>query len=1316
MRYLLFGRNKRYPRGSILPDKLHLESLEGRLLLSGNPALDDLVQWTVDPDSYEPGSILVRYRDGTSCSNTDCLVVASPARALGTHLERAFSLVPGLEQIRLPQNISVDQALAAYRSDPHVLYAEPDYRVHATLVPNDIRYGELWGLNNDGQTGGKPDADIDMPEAWDVTTTSDVVVAVIDTGVDYTHEDLAANMWVNPGETPGDGIDNDGNGYIDDLYGYDFANDDPDPMDDHSHGTHVAGTIGAVGNNGIGVTGVNWDVQIMAIKFLDASGNGTTSDAVDAINYAVQMGASLSNNSWGGNEPFSQALYDAIAAARNRDHVFVAGAGNGDIFGNGQNNDTNPFYPAAYNLDNIISVAATDASDQRATFSNYGLSSVDLAAPGVNILSTVPGNTYQSASGTSMATPHVAGVASLVRAQHPDWTYEQVVNQILGTVDPVSSMQGITVTGGRLNAASALGNPAPPPPPPAPGTIPIVEDFEDGVAQFFDVQSGTWDVSSGRFHVTPTVDDDSLSAISTLLLASLPSNVQMVATVNASPEPDGILKLFFGYMSNAYTIFDYHSETDFKFAGLDVSGQRWLLGQRTLAGWQTIESLADTAIQPSTNYTLMLVIQNDSQLALHVDGVAKLSHAFSDPLSDGRLGVGVRNSISHFDNILVDVYVPPAWGSLPLQEDFSDGVADFFQHRVGAWNVSGGRLRATPSGDAITTLRIVDPLPNDLEIRATINADLESGNFYSDALVIFDYQSPTDFKFAGAYARADKWVIGHRTSSTWVTDAFLAETIHAATDYQLGVVIVDDSIVTLTVDGVQKVNHSFSGAIIDGEIGVGTWNAFAYFDDVLVQQYVPAPPPPPPPAATLPVQEDFSDGVADFFQVPVGSWQVSGGRYHATPSGDAITTLLIQDPLPADLELHATINADPESGSFYSDALLIFDYQSPTDFKFAGAYARADKWVVGHRTSSTWVTDASFAETILAATDYQLEVIIENGSNVSLFVNGVRKVGHSFAESVTNGDVGVGTWNAFAHFDDVLVQPYVPPPPPPAATLPLQEDFSDGVADFFQVRAGSWEASGGRYHAAPNGDAISTLQTAGALPTNLDLRATINADLESGSFYSDALVIFDYQSATDFKFAGAYARADRWVIGHRTTKTWVTDAYLGERIDAATDYPLQVIIQNDTAVTLKVGGVTKVSASFAGSLTDGQIGVGTWNAFAHFDDVLVQPYGVSASAAGLPTGAAVQNNDYGSATPDSTHSSQSVTQDSRAAENAGNQGTAAGESGAQVHLSAPLSERLDPQQVDPLVVAGDSGLHVRRPAEVDAALLDEGLWAGLTSS
>src|SRR5262245_59109267 len=420
-----------------------LDQLEDRIV----PSAADFRSLTVDPSSYDPSGILVRLRPG----------IADP-RALeilqGTEFTSPLSLVPGLWEVHLSDGVSVEAALEAYGLSPYVLGASPNQLLHVDQIPNDPQFGSTWGLNNTGQTGGTPDADIDAPEAWDVTTGShSTIVAVLDTGVDYNHPDLAANMWFNPGEIPGNGIDDDHNGFIDDVHGYDFVNNDGDPMDDHSHGTHVAGIIGAVGNNNLGVAGVAWNVQIMAVKFLDSSGNGTTANAIRALNYAVQMGAKISNNSYGGSsaEDADPLFLEAIQNAAAFNHVFVAGAGN-----SGTDNDAAGFYPATFSADNIISVAATDANDALASFSSFGATTVDLAAPGVDILSTVPGGGYDYKSGTSMATPHVTGTVALVRSLHPDWNYRQVIDQVLGAVDYLPALDGRTVTGGRLNAARAL--------------------------------------------------------------------------------------------------------------------------------------------------------------------------------------------------------------------------------------------------------------------------------------------------------------------------------------------------------------------------------------------------------------------------------------------------------------------------------------------------------------------------------------------------------------------------------------------------------------------------------------------------------------------------------------------------------------------------------------------------------------------------------------------------------------------------------------------------------------------------------------------
>ena len=336
-----------------------------------------------------------------------------------------------------------------------VAYVEPDYAISSSAVPNDPSFSRLWGLTNTGQSGGTAGADIDAATAWDTTTGSDdVVIAVIDSGVDYTHPDLAGNIWTNPGEIAGNGIDDDGNGYVDDIHGYDFYADDADPMDDDGHGTHVAGTIGAVGNNGIGISGVAWDVSIMALRFL-GPGGGFTSDAIRAVNYATAMreaGVNVvaTNNSWGGGG-FSQGLSDAIAAGYDAGVLFVAAAGN-----DGTNNDVLPHYPSNDTGSGVISVAATTRTNSLASFSNYGVNSVDLAAPGASIYSTTPGNSYDTYSGTSMAAPHVSGVIALMAAANPAATPAQLRTALLESVTPLGSLTGRVATGGLLDAAAAV--------------------------------------------------------------------------------------------------------------------------------------------------------------------------------------------------------------------------------------------------------------------------------------------------------------------------------------------------------------------------------------------------------------------------------------------------------------------------------------------------------------------------------------------------------------------------------------------------------------------------------------------------------------------------------------------------------------------------------------------------------------------------------------------------------------------------------------------------------------------------------------------
>jgi subtilisin family serine protease len=401
---------------------------------------------------FVPGQVIVKFKPGTTAAER-----AAVKADLGGSTKTELGLIKA--EVWTIHNHSVEQAIAMYEDNGLIEYIEPDYEVHILETPNDPLFNQLWGLNNTGQGGGVAGADIDALRAWDVFTGSgDVLVSVIDTGIDYTHPDLAANAWTNPGEIPGNGIDDDGNGYIDDVHGWDFYNNDNDPMDDHGHGTHCSGTIGGIGNNGIGVAGVNWTVKIMGVKFLSSGGSGSTSGAISAIQYATLMHAKVMSNSWGGGG-FSQALMDAIQAAYNAGILFIAAAGNGST-----DTDVTPNYPSCYAVGNVISVAATDHSDLLADFSNWGLTTVDLAAPGVDILSLAPGNQYATMSGTSMATPHVAGVAALVLGRFPGMGVDQAKALILNSVDHISSMAGKCVTGGRLNAFNCVATPDSVPP------------------------------------------------------------------------------------------------------------------------------------------------------------------------------------------------------------------------------------------------------------------------------------------------------------------------------------------------------------------------------------------------------------------------------------------------------------------------------------------------------------------------------------------------------------------------------------------------------------------------------------------------------------------------------------------------------------------------------------------------------------------------------------------------------------------------------------------------------------------------------------
>ena len=369
-----------------------------------------------------------------------------------------------LNVLRFKPGTVMEKAAKLLSSMSTVRYAEPNYILRAlTGEPNDPDFAKTWGLHNTGQADnagqvGIPGADINVLPLWKngITGSKEMVVAVIDTGVQWDHPDLADNLYVNTAEIADNGIDDDGNGFIDDRHGWNFEGDNNNSSDDNGHGTHCAGTIGGVGNNGVGVAGVSWKASLMPIKFLSASGSGTLADAVESINYATTMNVHIMSNSWGGGG-FTQSMKDAIVAAKEKGILFVAAAGNSSA-----DNDSTPAYPASYDVDNVLAVAATDNRDNLADFSSYGRTKVHVAAPGVKVYSSVPGGGYAHFSGTSMATPHVAGAAALLMSNQSDWDYAEVKRRLIVTSDPVPSLRRRVASRGRINVENALNGVIPP--------------------------------------------------------------------------------------------------------------------------------------------------------------------------------------------------------------------------------------------------------------------------------------------------------------------------------------------------------------------------------------------------------------------------------------------------------------------------------------------------------------------------------------------------------------------------------------------------------------------------------------------------------------------------------------------------------------------------------------------------------------------------------------------------------------------------------------------------------------------------------------
>ena len=409
----------------------------------GEPAL------AADP-AFRTDQILVQPRKNTASDAIARFHTLHQSQVLKT-----FPRLNRLQVLRVPQNETVASLIAKYQQSDLVEFAEPDYVTHADATPNDPAYlnGTLWGLNNTGQNGGTPDADIDAPEAWDVlSSASNIVVALLDTGIRYTHEDLSANIWTNP---------------VDGTIGFNAFSGKDDVNDDNGHGTLVAGVLGAQGNNGKGVVGVAWRVQMMACKCLDSTGSGSDSTLIACIDFARTNGARVINASL--DSPGSSlAVSNAIEAAREAGIIFVASAGNGFPPGPPATNiDFSARYPACYPMDNIVSVAYSTRNDTLGTYSNYGATNVDLFAPGDQLYTTYstadnayfPPPGFINIAGTSFSAAYVSGAFALMVARYPNEDYHQIINRVLKAVDPIPALAGKCATGGRLNLWKALSPP-----------------------------------------------------------------------------------------------------------------------------------------------------------------------------------------------------------------------------------------------------------------------------------------------------------------------------------------------------------------------------------------------------------------------------------------------------------------------------------------------------------------------------------------------------------------------------------------------------------------------------------------------------------------------------------------------------------------------------------------------------------------------------------------------------------------------------------------------------------------------------------------
>jgi len=667
--------------------------LELRHLLAGTPPavlaqpIDQIVwqgQVTDVRDGYWNGKFESATPYGSVAIPPALVPVTWTTRSLG---EGFFSLVaPGVD----PQLV-IDWA----NQTPGVLEIEPDFVIDAppstasassppgtgtSSVPNDPGYPLQWA----------PPI-MQAPTAWDITTGSRiVVVAVLDSGIDLSHPDLIGNTWKNPRELATNGIDDEKNGFIDDVYGWNFLNDTNNVQDGYGHGTHVAGIIGAVGNNGVGITGLGWQVSLMSLKILGDNGVGTVSAALAAMSYVTMMRRDfetnivVANNSWGATSGASVVMRDAIAAMNDIGITFVAAAGN-----NASDNDIVPRYPSSYDVPNVIAVASSDSFDTLSSFSNYGATSVDLAAPGSLIYSTLTGGTYGYLSGTSMAAPQVSGAVALLNAGKPGVTVAQTRAAILGSTDVIPSMVGKTVTGGRLNingAMKALGLtpitppiPPPPAPPPTPAPLPFADNFNQPDSPAL---SGFWSTRIGGVGI---VNQQAVARVTGATIATLNSVTIVDSASQAFVNLDG------GTSVGLIARYTGGGDKRMYLANLARNGSGFIgrIYRNTGAAWTVLTSGIITASSGVLRFEVA-----GSSLTLLFNGI-RVAGAYDTKIT-GAGGVGMRltGKGAGLDNYVQNSLTAPVPvnPTLPFTDTFSTADGPYVP---ASWNKRIGNLAVT---------------------------------------------------------------------------------------------------------------------------------------------------------------------------------------------------------------------------------------------------------------------------------------------------------------------------------------------------------------------------------------------------------------------------------------------------------------------------------------------------------------------------------------------------------------------------------------------------------------------------------------------